>query len=236
MRTLPGATLKIVHYATDAHLFYRPPIGWILHVADSNGGLFPYFNGLPAGDRKFSTGWSGKAGEREQYGYLERIPWAQAGGNGQYLAFETEGHPGEPLTPQQIQTLAEWHVALGFPDLLAEKPGDPGIGTHYMGGAAWGGHTCPDPSPGVGPRSHQRADILKLAKQLRGNPGEIMPTPNEIVTALADWDVSALCGEPEGTVNFQTALGRIYKNSKKAASGAAQPAPGSTPTGKPSGS
>jgi len=94
-------------------------------------------------------------------------PWAQAAGNGQYWAFEVEGYPSEPYTDAQIDTLAGWHNFLGTVDRLAETPGTAGVGTHYMGGTAWGGHSCPDPVAGAGPRSRQRAAIIARAIALR---------------------------------------------------------------------
>jgi len=50
-----------------------------------------------------------------------------------------------------------------MPDLITDTPGGRGIGTHVMGGAAYGGHTCPGP----GPRAGQRAAIIARAQALR---------------------------------------------------------------------
>jgi hypothetical protein len=50
------------------------------------------------------------------------------------------------------------------------NPCERGYGIHWMGGAAWGGHTCPDPAPGwEGPRSRQRPEIIRRAKILRAH-------------------------------------------------------------------
>ena len=164
---LPGAVWRPISYRADAGLFTTPPLGYIPHVPVSNGSLFAYFNGLVSPNRKFSTAWIAKDGHSEQYQSLDMKPWAQAAGNGQYHAFEVEGYPNEPYTAAQINTLAIWHNFLGTPDRLAETPGATGIGTHYMGGKAWGGHSCPDPQAGVGPRSKQRPAIITRAIALR---------------------------------------------------------------------
>lgn len=167
---LPGAVWRPIGYRADAGRFTAPPLGYIPHVPVSNGSLFAYFNGLKSPNRKFSTGLIFKDGSSEQYTELTNKPWAQAAGNGQYHAFEMEGYPNEPYTPAQINTLAIWHNFLGTLDRLAEAPGAAGIGTHYMGGALWGGHTCPDPQAGIGPRSRQRGAIIARAQALRTNP------------------------------------------------------------------
>jgi hypothetical protein len=54
-----------------------------------------------------------------------------------------------------------------------------------MGGANWGGHTCPGP----GPRAAQRAGIIALAKQIR-NPPAIPPKPP--APPVPAWQATAL--------------------------------------------
>jgi hypothetical protein len=164
---LPGAVWRPITYRADAGPFIAVPLGWVLHVVVGNGSPFPTFQNAKSPDRRFSTGWVAKDGHAEQYTTTDMKPWAQGAGNDQYLAFETEGYPTEPLTAAQIETLAIWHNFLHTPDQLAEMPGQRGIGTHYMGKIAWGGHTCPDPVAGAGPRSKQRTAIIARARQLR---------------------------------------------------------------------
>lgn len=187
---LPGATWRPVSYANASGTFTAPnPLGWILHVVVGNGSPWGTFEHAPAGSRRFSTGWVAKDGAGEQYTELTSKPWAQAAGNGQYWAFETEGYPTEPLTAAQIDTLARWHNHLGAPDHIADTPGQPGIGVHYMGGQLWGGHPCPDPAPGAGPRSHQRQAILDRAKALRGTtstPARPKGSPDMILCTYND--------------------------------------------------
>jgi len=176
---LPGAVWRPISYRQDAGKFAPgQPLGYIPHVPVCNGSLFHFFNGLVSPNRKFSTAWVAKDGSSEQYTELINKPWAQATGNPYYHAFEVEGYPNEPYTAAQINTLAVWHNFLGTPDTLANTPMVSGIGTHYMGGAAWGGHTCPDPVAGAGPRSKQRAAIIERAITLR--------TPKGIFMALTD--------------------------------------------------
>lgn len=160
-------------------------LGWILHVVVGNGSPYGTFVGAKSPMRRFSHLWFAKNGAVEQYGPFTHKSWAQGDGNGQYLSCETEGLPNEPLTDAQIQSLAAFHVWTGLPDALAASPGEHGIGTHYMGGAAWGGHSCPDAVPGTGPRSHQRAGILARAKQLRTGDDD-MPLSADDIEKIAE--------------------------------------------------
>ena len=181
---LPGAAWRPIWYRLEAGQFAPgQPVGYIPHVPVCNGSLFRYFNGLVSPNRKFSTAWVAKDGTSEQYTELINKPWAQATGNPYYHAFEVEGYPNEPYTAAQINTLAVWHNFLGTDDALANSPGQRGIGVHYMGGTAWGGHTCPDPQAGAGPRSRQRQAIINRAIVLRGAPLPVpvpKPTPAPI--------------------------------------------------------
>jgi hypothetical protein len=55
--------------------------------------------------------------------------------------------------------LYRWGLQVhGWPYQLANRPGERGFGVHYMGGAAWGGHPCPEAL-----RAAQRPRILSLA-------------------------------------------------------------------------
>jgi len=158
-----GARRRPVSYYTASGDFTGSnPIGWIEHVVVGNGTPYPYFNGLKSPNRKFSNIWVAKTGYVEQYAPGSAKPWAQGAGNAQYLAVETEGYPDEPLTAAQIDALARWHIWTGLPDQIADAPGQHGIGTHSMGGAAWGGHACPGAI-----RSSQRGAILARVAQLR---------------------------------------------------------------------
>lgn len=178
---LPGAAWLPISYRGEAGAFAAPPIGWVLHVQAGNGSPGNWMNGLRAPNRKFSTAWVAKDGASQQFAEISCRPWAQVSGDARYLAFETEGYPNEPLTTSQIHTLAIWHNFLGMVDALAEADGQHGIGTHYMGGQAWGGHTCPDAVPGAGPRSRQRQSVINMARMLRTKvPSTLPPTSRDI--------------------------------------------------------
>ena len=83
------------------------------------------------------------------------------------------GNPDNPLTPEQIAASAQLVELLsrfaGFPLQVTNRPAGRGYGTHSMGGAAYGGHTCPDLPP-QHVRSSQRQAILDLAAEIRNPP------------------------------------------------------------------
>lgn len=180
---MPGAVRRPITYRGAAGKFTHPPLGWILHVVVGNGSPWSEFEHAVSPDRRFSTGWVAKSGLIEQYAETDCITWAQEAGNPDYWSWETEGFPNEPLTREQIASLGRIHRFHGTVDALASKPGERGIGTHYMGGVAWGGHTCPDPfPPGHGPRSRQRSAIIAASHPAPPIPfgGEDMLTLIEV--------------------------------------------------------
>jgi hypothetical protein len=164
----PGAKWRPIPYRdeTVGMWEYR---GWVLHVTVGDGSPYQYFCGLPKGKRAFSHLWVAKDGRVEQYQKLDRASWAQYKGNPYWWSVETEGDPDEPLTDEQIKTLARWHVWCGAKDQSASSPNGRGIGTHSMGGLDWGAHDCPGKI-----RAAQRKDIIAEAKRLRvGGTDEI---------------------------------------------------------------
>lgn len=166
----PTAKAMPTRISTAAGPFTATPRGWVLHVVVGNGSPWRTFDGSVSPNRRFSHLWVSKKGDVEQYAALDHKAWAQGDGNADWWSVETEGFPTEPLTMVQIRMLAEFHNWVNAPDVLAESPAGQGIGTHFMGGAAWGGHSCPDPAgmEGKGYRSRQRADVITTAKALRG--------------------------------------------------------------------
>jgi hypothetical protein len=177
-RLYPPAVLELVDYADEAGPIAATVLGWVEHLQAGNNDPFGVFEHATSPNRRFSHLWFGKLGQVRQYQYLDRASWAQGGGNTGYLSCETEGLPGEALTEKQLDALARWHVWCKAPDLIASRPGDLGIGTHGMGGSAWGGH--PD-CPGT-VRAGQRAEILRRAKLLRG--GGTVPLTNDDADTL----------------------------------------------------
>ena len=164
MDRYPHAVWEPVGYAPDAGPMAASS-GWILHVQAGRGDPGPYFGSLTSPNRKFSHLWVSMSGAVKQYGSLANASWAQGSGNRGWWSVETEGFPGEALTGAQLQALAQWHAWCGAPSLLASSPSGRGIGTHSMGGAAWGGHECPGTV-----RAGQRQEILRRAEILRGRP------------------------------------------------------------------
>lgn len=181
---MPGAVCRPIPYRAEAGRFVNPPLGSVPHVVVGNGSPFGLFAKATSPNRKFSHFWVSKKGLVEQYAETFYKSWAQGVGNGLYWTIETEGFPDEPYTPEQIDALGRINKFLGVPALIADKPGARGVGTHYMGGAAWGGHSCPDPAgqEGRGPRSKARVDIIKAAT------GEVVKqtTPVAGVTTKTD--------------------------------------------------
>jgi len=113
-------------------------------------------------------------GHITQYGPIGHnwMAWAQMAGNPSWYSIEHEdkGDPTIPLNDAQIAASAQLLECLsafaGFPLQEANSPLERGYGVHYMGGAAWGGHTCPDVPPKP-VRSLQRPAIIELAKAIR---------------------------------------------------------------------
>lgn len=133
-----------------------------------------------------------QAGQIHQFGPIGKgwIAWAQVAGNLAWYSIEhaDDGNTGNPLTANQLAASAQVVEALsafaGFPLQVTDSVDGRGYGTHVMGGAAWGGHTCPGP----GPRAGQRQEIIDLAKQIRGqSPQPPPPRPQP-----AGWQAAAL--------------------------------------------
>jgi len=99
------------------------------------------------------------------------IAWHAGAANNAWYGIEHADHgdPNNPLTSQQITASAQVVECLasyaGFPLAVTNSVSGRGYGTHSMGGAAWGGHTCPDMPPRH-VRSAQRQAIIDLAKQI----------------------------------------------------------------------
>lgn len=114
------------------------------------------------------------SGHVHQYGPIGKgwYAWAQEAGNRAWYSIEHEdgGHPTVPLTRGQVLSCARIVEVLsnyaGFPLRVTDSVSEPGFGVHFMGGEAWGGHTCPDVPPKP-VRSRQRAAILEIAHQIR---------------------------------------------------------------------
>jgi len=142
-------------------------------------------------------------GNIHQFGPIGKgwIAWAQVAGNLAWYSIEhaDNGDTENPLTAAQISASAQLVEALsafaGFPLQVTNSVDGKGYGTHVMGGAAWGGHTCPGP----GPRAGQRHAIIDLAKQIRA--GKPAPPPWQ-AEALAD--AEAIQSQIDALANAQS--------------------------------
>jgi hypothetical protein len=170
----PPAKWRPVSYIGEAGSLPFP-CGWVLHVVVGNGSPFGTFQGAKSPNRRYSHLWVAKDGRVEQYQRLDRMSWAQASGNSSWWSVETEGFVDEPLTDAQIRALAVWHVWCGAKDAVADSTSARGIGTHSMGGAAWGGHECPGAL-----RAAQRQQIIDRARALRSGRGDDMELTDHV--------------------------------------------------------
>lgn len=198
----PPATWRPVSYRLASGPFPAAPIGWVLHVVVGNGSPFGTFQNAPGGSRRFSHLWFAKSGAVEQYRELSGKSWAQANGNATWWSCETEGDVGEPLTNAQLDALARWHVWCGAPDVISSSPSQGGIGTHYMGGVDWGGHSCPGPL-----RAGQRAEIIRRAAALRSNGTPTGRTDDVDAQQIGD----AVWKRPYDATEAEQALGYTAK-------------------------
>jgi hypothetical protein len=112
-------------------------LGLVLHHQAGNGSLFGFFNNP---DSQVSAHfWVAKSGLVEQYVDSETVAWHAKQLNVRYCGVETEGCPGghdEPLTAAQVDALgaimAEGGARHGWPFMLANADGQPGLGYHRM--------------------------------------------------------------------------------------------------------
>lgn len=160
----------------DGQTYYGGPLtrsrGVVFHVNAGDGDPYNWWTD-PANPSVASAHLQIMAtGELVQYVRLDTVAWAQGAGNSDWHSVETQGWPDKPLTGPQFETFARllaWgHGAWGWPLQVTDTPAGTGLGTHAMGGMAWGGHACPGTI-----RAAQRPALLDRARQLL-NP---TPTP-----------------------------------------------------------
>lgn len=159
---LDGAHVHDLHPAIGNGPFTRF-LGVILHVNVDEAGTPDSFWGSGNAGSVCPNFQVYKDGSIHQMLPLNWQPWCQVDGNFNYAAVETAGMPGEPLTDAQVAAVGRicraYHDLFSMPLKVANAPGDAGLGTHAMGGAAWGGHSCPGDI-----RTAQRAAILAAAQ------------------------------------------------------------------------
>lgn len=136
--------------------------GLVLHVQEGEGSLYERFN--TPGIKTSSHFWVSRDGETEQYVSVLDRAWAQVEGNGGWASVETSGFATRPLTEAQVDAVARIYAwgsgAHGWPPAVSERPDQPGLGAHAMGGAAWGGHECPGAL-----RAGQRGEIIRRVRE-----------------------------------------------------------------------
>jgi N-acetylmuramoyl-L-alanine amidase len=135
-----------------------------------------------------------QAGGIHQFGPIGKgwCAWAEAEGNATWYSIEhaDNGNPDIPLTSAQMTASAQLAECLsafaGFPLQVSDSVDVKGYGVHFMGGEAWGGHTCPDEPP-AHVRSSQRAEIIARAKAIRDPAPAPKPVPRlTVVSTRAD--------------------------------------------------
>lgn len=119
----------------------RPVHQMLLHQQVGNGSLWAFFNN-PAKEVSAHF-WVAKGGLGEQYVDTFRVAWHARDANGRCLGVELEGHPGEPITAEQIATmgriLAELAQTDGLALVEANTQGERGVGYHRL----WVATACP---------------------------------------------------------------------------------------------
>lgn len=163
----------------------QPSRGLIPHVQQGNGSLHGWFSN-PASQVSAHL-WLSKSGVFEQYVSLADRAWAQGAGNPHWVSVECEGFDREDYSEAQVQRLAElfaWGMReFGWPAQVTDSPAGYGLGAHRMGGAAWGGHSCPGDI-----RAGRRQDILRAALSRPTTP----PPGEETDMPLTDAEIKAI--------------------------------------------
>jgi hypothetical protein len=178
-------------------------LGLVVHVQVGDNSTFGQDN--DARSEVSNTFWCGRDGTLEQMVDTDLMAWTEEAGNGFYSSVETEGFPTEPLTIQQVTTLAglyAWgHRVHGWP-LRTCDHGEAGLTTHahYPSGdpdPSWGGHPCPGPL-----RSAQLPRIVAAAARLVDAAGRLpipSPTPTPTPALLEETEdlmpYLAICSE-----------------------------------------
>lgn len=229
MARMPGAVWRPVVNRTKGGNKERR--GLVLHVQVGNNSPFGWFN---QGNSKASSDfWVSKSGVIEQYVDTGvDYAWAQAAGNPYYASVETEGYPGEPLTPKQIEGVAQiyaWGAAtFGWPFVVVDSTTARGFTWHGAGGKAWGNHpSCPGDL-----RKAQRQAILNRAKQISSGGGQAPAPSGTTYTVKAGDTLTAIAKKYGTTVNELVKLNGL-KDPDRLAVGQILKLPGAKAAPKP---
>ncbi|MCK9928816.1 N-acetylmuramoyl-L-alanine amidase [Frankia sp. Mgl5] len=182
--TYPGARQRLIPINHSDGGMTVPTRGLIPHVQMGTAPLFGWFSNPAAGVS--SHLWLSTAGDFDQYVEFDNKAWAQAAGNSQWISVECAGTDADNYTAIQVQRLGElfaWGMRVfGWRAQITDRTDGYGLGTHRMGGAAWGGHSCPGDI-----RANRRGDILAAAL---GRPAT--PSPPEDDVPLTDAEINTI--------------------------------------------
>lgn len=195
--------------------------GVVMHVTTNWADPGPFFS-KPI-NQASSHFWIRKDGEIVQFLPIEVASWAQSAGNYSYVSVETDGTVDVALSVAQVASFAKLYAWIeqgeGFGFKLAEVPGQPGLGWHGMGGAAWGGHTgCPGDL-----RKAQRSAILAIAQGAAPSPSAPPALPIPGAEHMTDgeyirWAYLYWLGrpvDPMGYALYRTALAKDPTNGRE---------------------
>jgi hypothetical protein len=153
--------------------------GVLMHtMVGSQAGTISWFNNPDANaSAQFGVGFDGAI---HQFGPIGQgwIAWHAGSANATWYGIEHEdgGDPSRPLTDAQLTASAQLTEMLtgyaGIPLQVTNSPSTGGLGTHSMGGSAWGGHACPGDV-----RAAQRGEVIRRAQGIRGGGGSAPQPP-----------------------------------------------------------
>ncbi|MGE5288496.1 MAG: N-acetylmuramoyl-L-alanine amidase [Micromonosporaceae bacterium] len=127
-----------------------------------------------------------QSGHIHQFGPVDNwVAWHVAAGNPQWIGIEfaDDANPNNALTDKQLTAgaqiveavFAKYNLKLQVTNSVSGW----GLGVHYMGGAAWGGHSCPD-TGGKHVRSSQRGEVIRRAQAIRSGNGYASNPPRNL--------------------------------------------------------
>jgi hypothetical protein len=152
---------------------------------------------LPHTDAMFTPGPQG-VGNSAHFGTAQDgtvIQWVPLGviaehakaANDHWYAVENadDRNPNNPYTDAQLSRIAQILELISRPEYgrstlqVTNSTDQEGLGTHNMGGVAWGGHSCPDAQKNPNhTRSRARAEIVRRAKIIRQHDQYPVPQPD----------------------------------------------------------
>jgi len=204
--------------------------GVIMHtMVGTQAGTISWFNNPQAqASAQFGVGFDGAI---HQFGPIGQgwIAWHAGAANATWYGIEHEdgGDPSRPLTDAQLTASAQLTEMLtgyaGIPLQVTNSPSTGGLGTHSMGGSAWGGHACPGDV-----RAAQRGEVIRRAQAIRGGGGPVPQPPpkprlEEAVMQIGPGETAGMswngdeyssigfCADPQGSdvIDMYVAIRRI---------------------------